>query len=44
MDDELTRVLGLIDNMLACKSFTELYNMWANCKGELEGGLENNYN
>ena len=27
IDDELTRALSLIDNMLACESFVELYNM-----------------
>jgi hypothetical protein len=40
IDDELTKALGLIDDMLACKSFAELRNIWASRKGELEGGLE----
>ena len=44
MGGELTKALGLIDDILAYKSFMELYNMWVSRKGELEGGLEDNYN
>lgn len=44
IDDELTRALSLIDNILAYKSFAELYNIQASYKGELKGGLKDNYN
>ena len=40
MDDESTKALGLIDDMLACESFAELRDMWTSRKGELEGGLK----